>query len=484
MAYSARTQSVVERVADALRQQQPRIDLPEEVVAAASEKYRLLAIRVRVGSIQLQPASQKDTSERRAVALLEYCTRQYQSKENSIGDKKSQCLPIQLPWSTLAAAVQTKSYQSIQQLQHILVNFLQPTSKADTKKRPNKCAALSNNDEGFESSRSLRRRIHTVSYKDGNITSNSIPATKTTLVLNSASKAKYAPKILQELVIRLAGFLDDPHGIQSQVIQLLSNIYSYYENDTNYDAKGDNIDSTRYSNPAERRGHLYDLQRYAAAYEAAAFYYIASSTYQSNQLNTRDEKEKNSRGLRGRKQDQANKRKDEILNPDNEDIVETDENEDDQVNSKHRKHFSGLQLDDLMDASSEYTYLEIMLVLPRVKTLAEKLKGSKKTLITKTGNGRTKTGTKVLNDPKQRELDGTSMNTENESFSSELPVEGNHVDSDRETSYAAWKHDVLLKAKVHARSAAVLLNVSDEMAIAIAANAILIKHGILPFSHQ
>jgi hypothetical protein len=284
MEFSATSGShnVVERVAEALKQQQPSIEVPKEIICAASEKYRMLAIHVRVGSIKLQPASQKDTSDRRAAALLELCTRQYHLNDDYCGNKKNQALPPHIPWSSLAAAVHAKSHHPIQQLQHILINFLQPNFTESIKKRPIQGVFSIDNGAAFERSRSLRRRVHTTSYKDADVTLT-LNRTTGSSVRCSASEVKYAPKILHELVIRLAGFLDDPHGIQMKTSQLLGDIYSYYENGNNYDAKGDDTDTTRYSDTAERRGHLYDLQRYASAYEAAALYYVATTTYQTNQ---------------------------------------------------------------------------------------------------------------------------------------------------------------------------------------------------------
>lgn len=488
---SATSQNVVERVAQALKQQQPSIVLPEAVICAASEKYRLLAIQVRVGSIQLQPASQKDTSERRAAALLEYCARQHQPKDNGDGNIKNQCMSFQLPWPALAAAVQTKSHQPIQQLQHILVNFLQPTSSLSRpaiRKRSNQDDASSQNNVGLESCRSLRQRMHSISYKDGSVASSKqATANKATSVQGSASGVKYTPRILHELVIRLTGHLDDPHGIQTQTCHLLSDIYAYYESDNHYEAKADDTDASRYSSSVERRGHLYDLQRYAAAYEAAALYHIATSSYQNNQDSTLEVKQI-TKGSKGQRKEQARKGKDEALNHDDEDVVDINEDDDEAAealhSSKNRKFPRGLQVDDLMDASNEYTYLEIMQVLPRVQALAKKLKGSDTAALSNTR--KRKSISKVPTDQKRKQGDdvsATSKNAEKDVAISIIEQEyKQYSDSQPVTSFLTWKEGVLSAAVEQARHEALPMNISKEAAITISANAILQKYAILPIT--
>lgn len=483
---SANSQNVVERVAQALKQQQPSIVLPEAVICAASEKYRLLAIQVRVGSIQLQPASQKDTSERRAAALLEYCARQHQPKDNGDGNRKNQGMSLQLPWPALASAVQTKSHQTIQQLQHILINFLQPTSlsRPVIRKRSNQDDASSQNNVGLESSRSLRQRMHSISYKEGSVVSSKQAAS----AQGSAFEVKYTPRILHELVIRLTGHLDDPHGIQTQTCQLLRDIYAYYESDNHYDAKVDDTDASRYSSSVERRGHLYDLQRYAAAYEAAALYHIATSSYQNNQDSTLEVKQI-AKGSKGQRKEQARKGKDEALNHEDDDVVDINENDDEALHSsKNRKFPRGLQIDDLMDASNEYTYLEIMQVLPRVQALAKKLKGSDNTTLSNTRKRKhsSKPSSKVPTDQK-RKLGGdastTSTNMENEDSINKNEQEcKQYSDSQPVTSFLMWKEGVLTAAVEQARHEALPMTISKEAAITIAANAILQKYAILPIT--
>jgi hypothetical protein len=481
---SVRSQNVVERVAEALKQQQPCIDLPVAVIRAASEKYRLLELQVRVGSIQLQPASQKDTSERRAAALLEYCTRQHELKDDRT--------PLQLPWPALAAAVRTKSHQPIQQLQHILVNFLQPTtlSKTAGRKRPNQVGNSSQNNTGLDIGRTLRHRMHSISYKDGIVASSGhTKVTNGTFVPSGASEIKYTPKILPELVIRLTGYLYDPHGVQTQTTQLLAGIHAYYENDHHFlevhQADHADDDPSRYTNTAERRGHLYDLQRYAAAYEAAALYHVATWNYHNHHDNTHEGAEHGKKGNKRPKQGPARKGKDEALNLDDEDGDEIDPDEgetfDAYCDAKSGKSSGGLQIDDLMEASNEYTYLEIMQVLPRVQALAKKLKRFDKISLTNNGRKRTKAHPKVRNDPNQtpRETVKTFVNVEHEdSRSVNEATFKSYFDAEPVVPFSLWKQGILSQVKRHAQTANP--HVSDEMAMAISAKAVLQKYGISP----
>jgi hypothetical protein len=258
--------------------------------------------------------------------------------------------------------------------------------------------------------------------------------------------------------------------------QLLGDIYSYYENGNNYDAKGDDTDTTRYSDTAERRGHLYDLQRYASAYEAAALYYVATTTYQTNQRSAHEDTEKDSRQSKGQKQ--SKKGKDEALNLENENFPEINENEEEQLYFKGRKHVRGLQLDDLMDASNDYTYLEIMQVLPRVKTLAEKLKGIENSL---THSQETKAKSRTTKAPChsiQCESGGLIKNLEDKGLANMMESKNFNLSST--ISFSKWRDGVLLDAKLKARKDVLLNDISDEMAIAASASAILDKYSICP----
>jgi hypothetical protein len=373
------TQNVVERVVNALRDQQPGLHISAEVIRKASEQYRLLETRMRVGSIKLQPASQKDSAERRAAALLEYCSRQQRLLGSCDGNVPSR----PLSWSALAAAVHAKTPSPLQQLQHILISFLQPVllvKEATKNQEKSKESDGRRTGNGASDVRSLRQRIHTINYKYNIVASCCDKGVASATTSYSTSGSKYVPRILPELVIRLTGHLVDPHGTQKLVCQLLHEIHTYYDHPLNSGSSGGNDGLHCYNNAAERRGHLYDLQRYAAAYEAAALYHVATTITNKN-VEKYDGSMAcavagGSKLLKTKTKKSIRKSKDEALNPDD-DLVENNSNaeEDNDISlyAKDSHVFRTLQIDDLANACAEFTYLEIKQVLPRVQTLAKKI---------------------------------------------------------------------------------------------------------------
>jgi hypothetical protein len=383
------------------------------IVRMASEYYRLLALQVPVGTIQLKPTSQKDTAERRAAALLEYCTRQHYNqnhqhhqnknhetskrnqKEGPGVDSSSQRPPTPsqqlLSWTVLAHAVQTKTPQPLQQLQHILINFLQPSSSRISTKNP-----MNNNNTGTNASTMSQRPTPqhqnttipaVLCDKDNNHQPTQQPQRTRrshpshTSIRSSSSTTTttaqpcYVPRILPELVIRLTGYLVDPHGIQVRTGHLMTAIYTYYDPPPDTNKKN----HERYS-VTERRGHLYDLQRYGAAYEAAALYCVATSVLtHSHEYNDKGRTKK-----KIVKKPKTGKYKDEVLDVDldgtNGNVEKEEDCDDDEhdttgtmVPSQSTMHRRGLQIDDLVEASTEFTYLELQQVLPRVQTMAQQI---------------------------------------------------------------------------------------------------------------
>ena len=174
------------------------------------------------------------------------------------------------------------------------------------------------------------------------------------------------------------------------------------------------------------------------------------------------------------------------MNVDDEDGDEIDPDDgetfDAYCDAKSGKSSGGLQIDDLMEASNEYTYLEIMQVLPRVQALAKKLKRFDKISLTNNGRKRTKARAKVRNDPNQTpgETAETFVTMEHEgSRSVNEATFKSHFDAEPVVPFSLWKQDILSQVKRHAQQTA-NPHVSDEMAMAISAKAILQKYGISP----
>jgi hypothetical protein len=474
----------VDRVVAALRDQHlsDGFTIPIEVIRDASEKFRLLATRIPVGSIQLQPSSQKDTAERRAAALLEYCCRQKRCGERSDSASPGS---RRLTWAAVAAAVHAKSPAPLQQLQQILISFLQPVvlstkginRQVTTKVHIDKKTTCNISSHGI----SLRERLHPVKYKDSAV----LTANDTTS--DKSSGLRYVPRILPELVIRLAGHLVDPNGTQKLACQLLNDIYSYYDRPANFDASASSaraVDVSSYSNAAERRGHLYDLQRYSAAYEAAALYHVATNNMDHNQerLGCGTGKSVATGRMTKKKQKCRNNSKtgkDEALtteDDDNDVLVSAlaDSNEG-YLNSPDDELpiIRGLQIDDLVEASSEFTYLEVKQVLPRVQTLAKKLHdravGSTKLKEPPRLAGRSKTAADPLDADhisNQRKRMKTSDGEKSRKFdaASSLP------------SFAEWKESILTSIRSATQAPA---DASIDFILSMAADEVLRKHGIL-----
>lgn len=417
-------QNVVEQVVSKLQTQHPGLQIPSSVIRQAAEKHRLLNTRVRVGSLP------GDSSEKRAAVLLEWTMR----KET--GQRV-------LSWKMLSAAVHVKKTAALQQLQHVLLNYLlqqqQPILSA-----AQKISTVNNK------SRSLRNRNHAVNYKDSQVVSAKKQVATATLIV-------YKPKILQELVIRLAGHLVDPHGVQKQVIGLLEAIHGYYD--------------TSPSSATERRGHLYDLQRYAAAYEAAALFHIVSTT------TARSSKSRAERvttiNPKPKTKERWSTRNDEALN-------NSDEEEDgigpDEPVHEATQSFRPLQLNDLVEASTDFTYLELKQVLPRVQELAEKIAANQ---------AKKERSRDVLNDnppssKKQKTTASSATSIDaNAILDSALLSSSNSDTTKDDTGYSfdEWKEQVLSNVREEARENCTTV-ISDEEATKLAADNVLRKYDL------
>ena len=478
-------QNPVERVVAALRRQQPGgLYIPTEVIRDASEKYRLLATRIPVGAIQLQPPSQKDSSERRAAVLLEYFSRQNRVGAN--GADSTVHSDHRLNWSILAAAVYAKSPAPLQQLQNILVSFMQPVVLGN--KRYKKQAA--DNSFGEDSHVvSLRQRMHPVNYKE------SVRSSANTSSHKISSGFGYIPRILPELVIRLAGHLMDPNGTQKLACRLLNDIHTYYDHPTNFEASSlssRDLDGSSCSNAAERRGHLYDLQRYSSAYEAAALFHVATTSMDQNQESFKNNSRQSVPNGRVSKKKSKNGRVSAKLK-DEAPYLEEDDNDgmDDVADDRSNAHpnapdeeipiVRSLRIEDLVEASTEFTYLEVKQVLPRVQTLAKKL-----SVLSKSSRSK-----KPLNDnglsiaAAEVSLDGDSVSKKQKRNGVPDPFNDDHITKENtgadqvpssRLSFAEWKESILTSVRTTTPAP---VDAPINVILSLAADEVLRKYGLL-----
>jgi hypothetical protein len=183
----------------------------------------------------------------------------------------------------------------------------------------------------------------------------------------------------------------DPHWIQQQTRSLLEFLYHHPLSATT---------ATTYEDISAQRGHVYDLQRYGPAYEAAALYHTIQQQQQQS-IRTKSKKnhpsstypnepdDKPERTVSQRKKQKKSKsterwskKNDECLSMDEEDDYDDDGDEHsrlDTSDSRHPEHDSNIgsshiqpiTVEDILQAhASSFTYLEFQQVLPRIRQVA------------------------------------------------------------------------------------------------------------------
>jgi hypothetical protein len=287
--------------------------IPEPLVARAREQVRILETRVATGKL-----GQHDRAERRAAICLEYVVRQSQKKTSSS--------TVRLSLTDLARAVGMK-LTHLQNLHEVVGNYLQqpqPQQRQQQKqppKRQQSSLLKATATDILDKRRKLRNSCDSAGGTDGT---------------GSSSSSTISARRIHDLAICLAAHVVDPHGFAQQAVQLLSDVEHYMKALTAVH---------------ERRGHLYDLQRYRAAYEAACFYQVATR----GQGHIQQQRA----GGGARRKSGANAH---------------DNNDNDNDDGPQRP----LQLADLVDASNDFTFLEVKQVWPHVKELAERIEQEKK----------------------------------------------------------------------------------------------------------
>jgi len=469
--------SVVERVAQKVNHNKEERVISPATVQAAAEKYRLLETRVPVGRL---PSSKKlcDSAERRAAVLLECTARE---RQNNTNDGRQQQQSVVVSWSDLAAAIHVQA-APLEPLQHVLLHYLHQPQPPPAQRR----------NAPQPQQRNLRNRFHTVNYKDPPVsatTSNVIASSKA--VPPTTTAHCYTPRVLPALVIRLAGHL--PVGVQSRTQKLLEAIYGYYERPSTSKAM---MEAT------ERRGHLYDLQRYAGAYEAAALYHVATTATDKSNSHDGLDPEDNRHYKKKTKKTWSTAHDQALENDDDEPAASSS------VQLPPPTHAAAtLQVSDLVDAGSgAFTYLQVQQVLPRVQELARRIAAEPQQRVATAsatalhhqrrrqrpkrpwhdhGKDLEESSLLLLENPlaaaaaSQADEDAmhaarTTTNTTTTKRTKRLPV-----DDDAVPSFAEWKAHVLTQACQQARQQQSVI-LSDREATAWAANDILRRHGLLP----
>jgi hypothetical protein len=280
-------QNAVDQIAAKMKE-----TIPSAVLEKTAEQLRILETRVKTGTL-----GKYDRQLTRAAVLLELNFRQAASESGK------------LPWESLAAAAGSKG-ANLQQLQQLIGNYMQQPSRQARKSIPMQSTSTST------LSSSPRKRPHTAPYR----------TLRTGIAHRSDDTESSSHQRLAELSIRLAQRLNDPHGACLAARHLLS-------------AMTQAINS--HSSVHERRGRLYDLQRYRPAYEAAALFFVTTrgTSVVSGKRKVRDD------------------------------------DDSDEVASEQRP----MDLNDLVDASTHFTYLELKQVLPNVVEMARLMSTDKKT---------------------------------------------------------------------------------------------------------
>lgn len=480
---------------------QSNIVLSSWVLQQAKERFRILETRVANGKL-----GKLDRPENRAAVLIAhyYAARDNKASGNcpppndsATASKKE----FKMRWKDIAAAVGTKP-SNLERLDMIISNYLQQPSQTLNKRKtdtPSSSSLIGANK------RQTRSSLIATSANSTFQSASTIPHESLATSLNTVTQG-YHPNPtsvaggcshLADLVIRLAAKIPDPHHAVKRARNLLHDITHYIQTQTN---------------PHDRRGYLYDLRRFAAAYEAACLYVVVTKNH-SKTKNQGKPRQSQLKSTNSRKRSReaavvADKDDDEIDDPDA---------------LRNANNATLITLHDLADASSEFTYLELYQVLPEVNKLADQAEeakqqqhkvkattakctdGSKLPAAHKAGDSTSQTVQKADAETNNRVskkrkavfLADSSLVTKNmEVRSRNDNTNDDGVMSDEQTDsdspsflFDRWRQEVLSNAIFKAKEAKLTSpkddnaeggsEVADELALAWAADDILRKHGLL-----
>jgi hypothetical protein len=368
-----------------------------------------------------------DRKETRAAVLLELVYRQETKKR--------------LPWKDLASAVGMK-VANLEQLQLKINNYLQTPSRPGAGRTT--ASSSSTLRHGGGTLAALRAQQHHQQLQGP-------PSRKRPLAPTTRRSARVAPtgtirtttnpenhRRLEALAIRLSVHLMDLHGSCKKARQLLLDIQDYVDHNPQFSA-------------SDRRGMQYDLRRYEAAYEAAALYYVTCPA---------------SSGKTASKSRRAR----------------------DDTNDEDRAQ-SAMTLDDLADASTEFSFLELKQVLPNVLDMGDKIAAKTKDALSSFQAKRPRTDV-----ASQRQPDAAQNTKDDEDDNlvpemEDLPDES-QVLKEAVAAFPEWRENVLSQALERARKSLVEDAAGDEESpksalsnselLARAADDIIRKHGLLP----
>lgn len=348
-----------------------------------------------------------------------------------------------LPWKDLAVAVGVKP-RSLEQFQQVIRNYLATAGNSTASRQSRPVSSIPASTIGTRSLlSSSRKRPLTTTTTASTVVATSQPARSNRVTrVDNIHDNSTTNRRLAELAIRLAVHLPDPHRACRAAQQLMQNMVEAVEN---------------HPSVHERRGLRYEFQRYQAAYEAAALYCVSRQTLQQQQ------------------------RQDKSHAPTND----------------QEPALKSLDLHDLSDASTEFTYLELKQVLPHMIKTAETLKHKKKapsasTTSQKFSDGRA-TSARVGQEPCFATESNGTMDAGDSAYAR---INDNEIDK-VDTAFHQWQESVLAEACQDALASinsstdknsgddgksgvlGVRSNHHDPVLLAKAANDILIKYGVV-----
>jgi len=256
------------------------------------------------------------------------------------------------------------------------------------------------------------------------------------------------------------------------------------------------------STAAERRGHLYDLQCLGAAYEAAALFYVATTTKQTarnshgakNAVATRGKKSKAQQKNTGSMSVAHDRALDEEEEEAGQDVDNTDDLQDSQAKQQQQQQQRSLQLSDLVDASAAFTYLQVKEVLPRVQELAGLIQKEKTKEQRQNTNNANSNSADPSNKPLRRKTKKRPwQNSETTAVPFEGLVDSSHrlqdaTNNDSSTmmaqdtpstpSFLDWKEEILAQVQDQAQQQNDS-NAASTNAMEWAADQVLQKYGLL-----
>jgi hypothetical protein len=420
-------QNTVQQIAQKLASS---IDIPDKIIQETSEQLRILNIKVRTGVL----LPKTDRQETRAAVVLEYTCRRNMRQR--------------IPMEQLAKAVGIKPAK-LSELHKLIGNWLQPSN----------APAVSNNQHVARTrvavtANTIKQQTATTNTTRPRRSSSSLLAPQPSSQPDIPTTRRHQDCILPELSIRLAFKIVNPRVCAQAAEQLLDDIYRHIHQQTNTAAQT----------------HLYDLHRYAAAYEAAAFYYFAYQQVQQQQQ-----------------------------------TIGTTSKPSTKTKSNNIMDGSILDWNDLESASTELLAADIQRTVPKIEQWVKKLDAAREQQ-SSTKKRKDNTSAKVTTTNKRRRSDATSKEDQekDDNGGENANDDANNLDKEDEgdlpqeslqelqrTSSEQWRQQVLASALEDARKSLLHQStpdsmddntLSDEACMEYAANQVFAKYNLISVS--